>query len=332
MSLTRVLKSVLVVAALVAFAPATNAEEVVLKAQTALPKKHDLSASFLALFVEKLNAAGKGVVRIDYIGGPEVTPVNKAAPALQRGVFDMLHTPAAYHVGIVPEGLTMMATNLTPAQYRANGGFDMLAPIWEKKLNAKIIAIGETAAHFHLYTVKKPNLKDGTVDLSGYKMRATGAYRPLLEALGATPVQMPAGEVFTGLQRGVVDGFGWPTVGLDALGLAKAVKYRIDPPFYNLANLVLINKDKWNALPKEAQDILLKVGAEYEQASRARMEEAGKQDAEAVQKSGVEIFTMPPEGAKKYLAAAYEAMWNRAAEKLSKEELEALRAKMYKPE
>lgn len=308
------------------------ADEVTLRAQTALPKKHDLSASFLDLFVARVNEVGKGVVKIDYIGGPEVTPVNKAAPALQRGVFDMLHTPAAYHAGIVPQGRALMATTLAPSEYRANGAFEMLAPHWKSKLNAHIVAIGETAAHFHLYTVKEPPIENGVLNLTGFKMRATGAYRPLLEALGATPVNMPAGEVLTGLQRGTVDGFGWPTVGLAALGLAKAVKYRIDPPFYNLANVVLVNADKWSALSQEARDVLAKVGAEYESASRQRMEEGASKDTEAAKAAGVALFELPDSARKDYLSKAYEAMWARAGEKVDAAELTALRAKMYQPE
>jgi TRAP-type transport system periplasmic protein len=308
-----------------------QADEVVLRAQTALPKHHDLAKSFLEVFVPKLNEAGKGIIQIKYIGGPEVTPANKAAPALQRGVFDMLHSPAAYHVGIVPEGSAMMVTDKTPMELRANGGFALLAPHWEKKLNAKIIAWAESGAQFHLYTVTKPKLKaDGTLDLTGVKMRTTGAYRPLLTALGATTVAISAGETFTGLQRGVVEGFGWPTVGLDAMGLAKAVKYRIDPPFYHLANLVLINMDKWNSLSKEAQDILTRVGLEYEKASIDYIKQAGDRDAEAVKKSGVEVFELTGKAREKYLEAAYESMWGRVGEKLSKEETAALRAKLYK--
>lgn len=317
---------------LVASFTAAGAAEVALKTQTALPKHHDLSKSFIALFIEKLNQAGKGVVRIDYIGGPEVTPVDKAAPALQRGVFDILHTPAAYHVGIVPQGMALMATNLTPSEYRANGAIDMLAPHWEKKLNAKILGIGETGAQFYLYTVKKPVLKGGVVDLTGFKMRTTGAYRPLLQALNATTVQIPAGEVYTGLERGVVDGFGWPTVGLNALGLGKVTKYRIDPPFYHLANVVLINLDKWKSLPKPAQDILSKMALEYEQASIKYISDAGKTDMEGVEKSGVQVFKMDDKGSKKYLQLAYDAMWARAGEKIPPEELKALRTKLYKPE
>lgn len=307
------------------------AAEVELRAQTALPKHHDLAKSFLELFVKKLNAAGKGVVQVKYIGGPEVTPAKKAASALKRGVFDLLHSPAAYHVGIVPQGSAMMVTTRTPMELRKNGGFDLLAPHWKEKLNARILAWAESGAQFHLYTVNKPKLKaDGTVDLTGVKMRTTGAYRPLLTALGATTVAISAGETFTGLQRGVVEGFGWPTVGLDAMGLAKAVKYRIDPPFYHLANLVLINIDKWNSLSKKAQDILANVGAAYERESIDYIKNAGERDAAAVRKSGVQVFELKGAQAEKYLDTAYEAMWGRVAKKLGKKETAALRAKLYK--
>lgn len=324
------LVAILITVALVASLPAHGAE-VVLKAQTALPTQHDLSKSFLALFVEKVNAVGKGVVQIKYVGGPEVTPAKKAAPALKRGVFDILHSPAAYHAGIIPQGLAMMATNLTPAEIRANGGFDILSKIWKKRLNANIVAWAESGAQFHLYMDKKPPLTaDGSVNLKGIKMRTTGAYRPLLTALGATTVAMPVSDVYTALQRGVVEGFGWPTVGLGAMGLAKAVKYRIDPPFYHLANLVLVNLDKWNSLPQQAKDVLNKVGAEYEVASIKRMKEAGAKDAAIVIAEGVEVFKLEGKAAKKYLATAYGAMWKRIAKKLSKEEVTVLRAKMYK--
>jgi TRAP-type transport system periplasmic protein len=320
------------IAALVVLGHAASADEVVLKCQTALPKTHDLSVSFLKSFVEKINVEGKGVVRVDYLGGPEINPPDKAAAAVERGTIDMLHTPAAYHAGQVPQGASLMATNLDVDEYRKNGAFAALEPNWEKKLNSKIIAIGETSAQFYLYLTKKPDLRpDGVIDIKGWKIRTTGAYRPLVEALGATPVQITnAGEVYTALERGVVDGFGWPTVGLASQKLAQLVKYRIDPPFYHLANVVLVNLDKWKSLPKPAQDILIKVGAEYEAASIDNMNQAAKADEAAVKKAGVQIFTMSPEGQKAYLKLAYGAMWDRASSRLDKDEAAMLRSKMLK--
>jgi len=318
--------------ALSAFGTVAYADEVVLKTQTALPRTHDLSKSFLESFVQPLNALGKGVVRVEYLGGPEINPPDKAAPAVQRGAIDLLHTPAAYHAGLVPQGATMMATNLGINDYRANGSVDLLAPNWEKKLNAKILAIGETSAQFYLYLVEKPKLgADGVIDLRGVKIRTTGAYRPMVEALGGTPVQITnAGEVYTALERGLVGGFGWPTVGLASQKLAGLVKYRVDPPFYHLANVLLVNLDKWKSMPKEAQDLVMKVAAQYEKASVDNMIRAAKEDEEAMKKSGVQIFAMEGAGAKKYLSIAYEAMWKRATSRLDKNEAAMLRSKMYK--
>jgi TRAP-type C4-dicarboxylate transport system substrate-binding protein len=332
MRTTHILKLLLGLGLLGTLGGAANAEEVVLKTQTALPKTHDLSKSFIGSFVDKINVAGKGVIRVDYLGGPEINPPDKAASAVQRGAIDLLHTPAAYHAGIVPQGATMMATNLDIAEIRANGAFATLEPNWEKKLNSKILAIGETSAQFYLYLTKKPDLRpDGVIDITGWKIRTTGAYRPLVQALGATPVQITnAGEVYTALERGLVDGFGWPTVGLASQKLAKLVKYRVDPPFYHLANVLLINLDKWKSLPKPAQDILVKVAAEYEKASLDNMNQGAKADDTAIKQAGVQIFTMSPEGTKKYLQIAYEGMWKRATSRLDKDEAAMLRSKMYK--
>ena len=322
----------LLLLAVVSLGLSASAAEVVLRAQTALPKKHDLSQSFLDLFVAKLNKEGKGVVQIDYVGGPEVNPPNKVAAAIQRGVIDVLHSPTAYYGGEAPQGLALIAANKTPEEIRKDGGFSIIERVWKEKLNAKVVAWGEWGAQFHLYLVKEPPMVDGKVDLKGLKMRSTGAYRPLLNALGASPVEMPVSDVYTALERGLVDGFGWPTVGLGSLGLAKAVKYRLDPPFYHLANLVLVNMDKWNSLPKPAQELILKVGAEYEQASIQRMHDDAKADTALVEKDGVKIFELKGQARKAYLAAAYNAMWGRIGQRLSKEEVEQLREKMYKEE
>jgi TRAP-type C4-dicarboxylate transport system substrate-binding protein len=204
--------------------------------------------------------------------------------------------------------------------------------VWKDKLNAKVLAWGEWGAQFYLYMDKEPPMKDGKVDLTGIKMRTTGAYRPLLTALGASTVEMPVSDVYTALQRGVVDGFGWPTVGLGSMGLTKAVKYRIDPPFYHLANLVLINIDKWNSLPKAAQDLLTKVGREYEGASIERMHQDAKADEGVVLKDGVQIYKLTGKARKAYLDAAYDSMWGRIGHLLSKEETDELRSKMYRAE
>ena len=81
---------------------------------------------------------------------------------------------------------------------------------------------------FHLY-LTKPITKP---DLTGFKIRITPVYRDFFTALGATVVQTAPGEVYTALERGVVDGYGWPIGGIFDFGWHEKTKYRVDPGFY----------------------------------------------------------------------------------------------------
>jgi TRAP-type C4-dicarboxylate transport system substrate-binding protein len=318
--------------ALTGFAATASAEEVTLSTVTALPTQHTLSKSYIKHFIEPMNAAGAGVVQIDLLGGPEVTPADRAPQAMQRGVFDILFIPAAYVSGLVPQAQAMMLQNIGIEALRADGAVDAYDAIFGERLGAHLLAWSETGpgSGYYLYSKKKPEMKDGVVDLSGLSMRTTGAYRPIQEALNATTVQIPSGDVPTGLERGVIDGFGWPTVGLASIGLAEAVDYRIEPKFYNLANVVLISQDRWGALSDEAKEIVSKVALEYELASVDEMIERNKDDIAAADAAGVEAITMEGEAGASYLSIASEAMWSRVEEKVGAEGVAELKAMLYK--
>ena len=80
---------------------------------------------------------------------------------------------------------------------------------------------------------KKPKIgKDGVPNLTGMKMRATGTYRPLFRALGATTVNIKSSEIFTAMQRKTVDGYGMTDSALIAIGLQSVTNYRVWPNFY----------------------------------------------------------------------------------------------------
>lgn len=325
--------SLTLVAAFAALAASTSLASAVetLKTITALPTQHALSRSYIKHFVEPLNEAGKGVIQINLLGGPEVTPADRAPQALQRGVIDVLFTPAAYVAGVVPEAQAMMLQNVGIEKLHEDGAVKAFDDIFTNRLSAHMLAWSETGpgSGYYLYTKTKPKMKDGVVDLSGQSMRTTGAYRPLQEALNATTVQIPSGDVPTGLERGVIDGFGWPTVGLKSIGLAKSVKYRIEPAFYNLANVVLISNDKWDSLSDEAKKIVSDVAAKYETASVQEMIDQNKADIAAAGEAGVEPLTMEGPAAKKYLSIASEAMWSRVTDKVGEDEVKKLRGMLY---
>ena len=304
-----------------------QAAEVTLSTQTALPTKHALAKSYIKHFIEPLNAQGKGVVKLNLLGGPEVTPAKRAPQAMQRGVIDILWIPAAYIAGLVPEAQAMMLQDIGIDKLRSTGAVDAYDKIFIDRLGARLLAWSETGdgSGYYLYTKKKPAMKDGVPDLSGLKMRTTGAYRPIQTALNATTVSIPSGDVPTGLDRGVIDGFGWPTVGLASIGLADRIKYRIEPKFYNLANVVLISKTKWDSLPENARQLISKVAKEYELASVKEMITQNKSDIAAGDKAGVQAISMTGTNARKYLKTASDAMWGVVGKKVGAEDLTRLR-------
>jgi len=310
------------------FACQVSAAEVTWKAVTGLLPTNPMTKSFLANFVKAVNAKGKGLVQIQYLGAHNIVHPTKAAAALKRGVFDVLHSPTSYYIGMVPEGYALLASNLLPDVIRKNGGWDLLQKIYAKKAGSHLLAWGETLTAYNTYLVVMPKFdKDGVPDLSGIKMRATGTYRPLFNALGASTINMKSSEIYTALQRGTVQGFGWPVVGVPSLGLHKLVKYRITPSYYQANTVVTVNLAKWNALTKAQKDFLNKIVPQYEKTSLAFIDRNVKEDEKTLRDAGVKDIALTGKAAKKYLSIAHGQIWKEL--KKRSEYADQLRAKLY---
>jgi TRAP-type mannitol/chloroaromatic compound transport system substrate-binding protein len=307
------------------------AAEVTVTAITSLVQQNPLSKSFVANFVGPVNAACKGQFQVKYLGGPENSPPRNAYKAVQRGQFDVLHGPTSYYIGAFPEAYGMLASNVPVSELHKNGGYAMLDKLYQTKVGAKLVAWGEKETGYYTYLMKKPKVgSDGLPDLSGMKMRASGTYRPLFQKLGASTVNMKESEIYTGLQRGVVQGFGWPVTGVPALGLHKIAKYFVTPSFYKTNTTVTMNLAKWNSLSKAQKDCIDKVARPYENTSVVFMEKERIADEKSMRSGGMQPFELKGDAAKKYLTVAYDAIWAEF-EKRSKDS-SGLKAKLYRPE
>jgi TRAP-type C4-dicarboxylate transport system substrate-binding protein len=318
--------SALVGAVAVVWALPAGAAQVTLRTVSSLPKSIPVAASFHQNFLPRAKEAGKGHYTIDFKGGPEVIPPRKGAMAVKRGSIDMLWGPAGYYAGTVPEAYALMGSQKPVQTLWANGGMDMLNKVWAKRLNARILAWGESRSGMNIYTQWKPKITDNGPDLTGKKMRTTPTYKGLLSTLGATPIRMSGTEIYTGLQRKVIDGFAWTKSGLTVLGLAKITKYRVDPSFYRANSVVIINLNKWRALSQTGRDALNKASRDYERISLEYMAKESVREAKELTKSGLTIITLEPATAKRYLKVADDAMWRRFDE-LVKGDAAKLKAK-----
>lgn len=296
--------------ALVLMAGTANAEET-LRAVSAFPKPLAFSQSFQG-FVDLVNEKGKGVVKIDYIGGPEMFPPNQQVDAVRRGVVDMQYGPASYYLGTMPEADAWVGSTVSAADARENGGFATMQKAFSEKLGVNLLAHLDTGIQFHIYTIDEPKrTDDGGVDLDGLRIRSQPIYNSFFESLGAIPVSVPVPDVYTGLERHTFDGSGWPIVAIKDLSWDKFLRYRIDPGFFQTDLAVVINPAKWDGLSEEAKAIINEAAAEHEKASYDKFQAVIAETDKTVRDEGMQVISLEGEAAAKYLDGAYDSAWKR---------------------
>jgi len=291
-------------AVVIAAASAASAQEVTLRAVSAFAEKTTYSRGF-ELFIERVNRDGKGVLQINYIGGPKAMPPFEVGNALKSGVVDVANSTGAFYTNVMPEADAWKLTERPMSELRKNGGYDYMAQLYAEKMNAIFLARHVDGNPFHLY-LNKPI---SSPDLTGLKIRITPVYRDFFQALGATVVQTAPGEVYTALERGVVDGYGWPITGIFDLGWNERTKYRVDPGFYSAEVSILINKGVWDKLNDQQRAVLSKAAAEGEAEAAAEFAKENAADTERQAKAGIEAIKFDAAGTKKYVDTAYEAGW-----------------------
>ncbi len=181
--------------------------------------------------------------------------------AVKNGTVDIAWLSAGYTVSLVPEANAFKLSNFTAEQERKNGLSDLYNEIFQKKANSVYLGWGNPSLNFTLYS----NVPIKTLaDFKGKPIRVTPAYKDFVTALGASPVTIDPGEVYTALERNVVVGYGWQTTGIQDYGWDAKTKYIIDPPFYQTDVIGLVNKDKWNSLNDEQKKIMVNASIDME--------------------------------------------------------------------
>jgi len=159
---------------------------------------------------------------------------------------------------------------------------------------------------FHLYLTKKIDKPD----LNGLKIRITPVYRDFFQALGATVMQTAPGEVYTALERGVVDGYGWPLLGIFDLGWHEKTKYRLEPGFYAIELGVMFSANTWKKLTPVQREFLEKQGAWLEGLNTDMANKDAPAEIKRQQDAGIQVVKLDPEQARILVKTANDAAWD----------------------
>jgi TRAP-type C4-dicarboxylate transport system substrate-binding protein len=302
----RLLKAVALLAA-AGFSAGALAQEVTLRLVSAFAE-NAIYVQRLQPWIQKVNAEGKGVLQINFLGGPKAIPTFEAGNAVKTGVVDIALNTGAFYTNVMPEADFLKLTQLPVAEQRKNGALEAINKVWNEKGNMQYLARMVENQPFHIYTNKKIDKPD----LTGQKIRITPVYRDFFQALNANVITTPPGEVYTALERGVVDGYGWPIGGIFDLNWHEKTKYRVDPGFYDAEVSLIMNLPAYKRLTATQREYLekqlLALEAENTFWTRYAAEETARQE-----KAGIEAIRFDDATAKAFRDKAYEIAWAGAA-------------------
>jgi TRAP-type C4-dicarboxylate transport system substrate-binding protein len=290
----------------------TAAEKTVtLKAVSAFPQNNKMNDAFW-VFQKVVKEKSKGMLEITWGGGPEAIPTFQLVEAIRNGVVDLAWTAHTFNVSQVPVVEGAKLSRLSPSDERKRGVFDFYQKAYQGKLNAYYLGRGTPGLTYNLYTTVPVK---AIADFKGLTIRVTPAYKAFVEALGAAPVTTDPGEVFNALQRKMVQGYGWPSLGISDFGWDEVTKFVINPPFYQVDVAMLVHINAWNKLSKDLQDVLNASTQEMEREALDHFMKLISQDREKIKKKGVQEANLPKEESEKYLQIAYEAAWKEVLKK-----------------
>ena len=218
-------------------------------------------------FAKRVKEASNGRLQIQIFAAGELVPALSVFDAVSDGTVECGSgasyywagkAPAAQWFAAVPFGFNAQGIN---AWLYSGGGLEL----WEElyaPFNLVPRPQGNTGVQMGGWFRKEMNSIE---DYQGLKMRIPGLGGKVVSKAGGTVVLLPGGEIFTSLERGVIDATEWVGPMHDLrMGFYKAAKYYYYPGWHEPGTVleVIFNKKAYEGLPKELQQILDAVAAE----------------------------------------------------------------------
>ncbi len=215
-------------------------------------------ANLLARWIEEMSG---GRLRIRVYGGGELVPPLEAFDAVSQGLVEMGHGASYYWAGKVPAAqffaavpFGMNAQQMNAWIYRG-GGLELWEEVY-RPFNLIPMPAGNTGVQMGGWFNKEIR---SVSDLKGLKMRIPGLGGKVISKAGGAAILSPGGEIYTNLERGVIDATEWVGPYHDYLmGFYKIAKYYYYPGWHEPGTVLelFINRNFYQSLPKDLQEII----------------------------------------------------------------------------
>jgi TRAP-type mannitol/chloroaromatic compound transport system substrate-binding protein len=228
---------------------------------SSFPKSLDTVYGAGEIFCKAVAEATDNRFQIQLFAPGEIVPALNAADAVSSGTVECAHTSSIYYVGKDPTfafGLPIpfaLNSRMTSAWLTVGEGAKIMDDFWRKH-NIKGFLCGNTGTQMGGWFRREVN---SVADMQGLKIRMAGFAGQIVARLGATPVQIAGGDVYTSLERGTIDAAEWIGPYDDQkLGFVKVAPYYYYPGWHEGSGTaqMFINQQKWDELPPSYKSIV----------------------------------------------------------------------------
>jgi TRAP-type C4-dicarboxylate transport system substrate-binding protein len=257
------------------------------------------------LWAKEIEKRTKGKVKITYYPGGALLKGPKIYDGVLKGISDIGMSVFGYSRGVFP---SMEAMDLPMGYPNGKAATAIINDFYNKFKPKELNKIKVMYLHAHgpglLHSKKAVNKLE---DMKGLKIRSYGFNAKVAKALGGVPVAMGQGGVYEALQKGVVDATLSPIEVLKGWKQGEVIKYTIEcySVGYTAGFYVAMNLNKWNALPKDVQKVIIDVNNEWITKHGIAWDDADKAGREFTLSLGNKIIPLSKaEGARWASAAA----------------------------
>lgn len=245
---------------------------------------------------ELVDERSGGKMRIDLYSNAVLGSDRPTTESVQENALDMASISSPNFAGFIPEFMAFDLPYVTDPKYQENLynalDYGELGEYYREVARSK----GFEIIMFSEYGYRNFATSDTPVktvdDFKGLKLRTTDSpvEVAVARAIGAQAMPVAWGETYTALSQGAIDGEGNTWSLLYAAKHHEALKYGVDSRHNYSMHILVMNKERYDAMSDEQREILVDCAREALDWQRDNAAVVGDESRQAIIDSGVEIY------------------------------------------
>lgn len=267
--------------------------------------KHIVVQQAFLPWAQEIMEGTDGRVEIKYFNPNTLAPEPETYAATVKGTVDIagngLNRPTGKFPLSTVMDLPMMASSATAAGLSSWELYNTFDPIRDELKDVKVL-FEWAGVLLELHTTKPVNSLD---ELKGMKIIAwSSLWLEMLKNLGASPIQVSAGDAYMALQRGMADGVLVGIANVRPTKIYEACKYTTIIDLGTGSFWAAMNMDRWNALPDDIKKVFEeKSGEAMARRCGTVLDESVKRDIEWLKENGHTFIELPREELDRWVQA-----------------------------